>query len=688
MSQVDLILEIGCEEIPHDLLADGIQALKTGLEKGLDGNRLLAEEVAVYGTPRRLTAIVRGIPAEQPTVEETITGPPQSATKDKDGNWTRAAEGFAAKQGVSPDDLLIVDTGRGPYVAAKRTLTGQPASEVLRTLLPEILGGIHWAKAMRWANSRGPFVRPIRWICAVLGGETVEFEFAGVKSGNQSRGHRFMAPEPFTVTDPDQYLGDMDMRKVLVDPAAREARIREGLTKAAKKTGGQVIEDQELVSITAAKTEWPVPVTGRFDDKYLEVPRQVLITSMREHQDDFAIEDKEGNLLPAFVNFADIEAADPQVIAHGNERVLRARLEDARFFYSEDRKQPLAAYAERLQSFLFQKDLGSVAEKVQRITTLARLLAEPLGADLEHAARAAELCKCDLVTGMVYEFPELQGEMGGAYARDSGEPEAVAKAIMEHYRPRFSGDALPATPEGRAVSLADKLDTICGIFGVGLIPSGSADPYALRRAAQGVVQMLMSEATGVNLTRTIESASALLAARVQSDNLADQVQNFLRDRLAHLLGEEGMRYDVVSACLAPGIGDVYDARQRTLALEAARTSDPTGFDNLMTSFRRVMKIIPVGFAGETVQATRLVDGAERNLWNAFCESRDAMCEPARPASDRLAAMAGLRPAVDAFFDSVLVMDPDENVRANRLSMLSEIRDTFGGFADFSLVVVD
>jgi len=688
VKRLDLVLEVGCEEIPHDLLADGIEALAEGLAGALAGARLEAEAPRVLGTPRRLAALVRGLPERQATVEETVMGPARKVAVGPDGAPTKAGEGFARGQGVAFADLVEVETDKGPYLAARKTLAGRLAAEVLAEVLPQVLGGLHWAKAMRWSRGTGPFVRPVRWVCAVLGSEAVPFTFAGQHSGNTSRGHRFMAPEPFAVTGPENYLAGLAARKVEPDPGRRAERIAAQLADAARQAGGRAVADPDLVAVTAAKTEWPVAVSGRFDPKYLDLPREVLITSMREHQDDFAVEGEDGRLLAAFVTFADNEAPDPAVVARGNERVLRARLEDARFFFTEDRKRPLADYGERLDAFLFQKDLGSMADKAARIAALARDLAPALGADPERAARAAQLAKCDLVTDMVYEFPELQGVMGRIYALASGEPPEVAEAIREHYLPRFAGDALPDSPAGTAVAIADKLDTLVGIFGVGLIPSGSQDPYALRRAGLGVVQMLAAQPTRADLTHAVASASG--AYGQQGVDLAegnpDRVHAFLRDRLDYALREEGVRYDVSAAALEAGIGDVHDAAQRARALDALRRSD--GFDDLMVSFRRVVKIIPEGFHPEPVVSDRLQAGPERALWDAYVKGRDAIVDRNRPATERLAAMAALRPQVDAFFEAVLVMDPDEAVRTLRLSMLAEIAATFRTFADFARVVVD
>ncbi len=684
---LDLVLEVGCEELPDDLVEDGRRQLADLLEKRLAAARLEAAEVTAYVTPRRLAAIARGIPARQPTVQEVVTGPPKSAAVDAEGHFTRAAEGFARGQGVEPGDLIEVETPKGPYMAVRRKVPGRPARAVLAELLPGVLAEVHWAKAMRWGEGIGPFARPVRWICAVAGGKAVPFTFAGVRSAARSRGHRFLDPKPFAVTGPDDYLEKLAARHVVPDPEKRAERITAALEKAGREAGGRALPDPGLIAVTAAKTEWPVPVIGRFDAAYLELPREVLVTSMREHQDDFAVEGPDGKLLPVFVAFADNEAPDMAVVARGNERVLRARLDDARFFYKEDRKRPLADYAPRLDSFLFQEKLGSVGDKARRVTALARELAPGLDADPALAERAAALCKCDLVTAMVYEFPELQGVMGRIYALADGEPEEVAHAIEQHWRPTQAGGELPEEPVARAVALADKLDTLVGIFGVGLIPSGSQDPYALRRAGLGVVQMLAASKSGLDLEHAVARATKGVADRVdrKAEEVAREVAAFLGGRLGFALEQDDLRPDVVAAVLAAGFADVHDARERARALHALTAKD--GFDDLMTGFKRVMKIIPDDLDPEPVAPERLASGPERALWDAFERARAAIEDRSLPAADRLAAMAAMRPQVDAFFDAVLVMDPDPGIRRHRLSMLARIRDTFRTFADFGQVAV-
>ena len=696
---IDLVFEVGCEEIPHDLLELGVLSLKNHLRAKLEEPFYHELKIETYGTPRRLVGIVRDLPEEELGGTVTVWGPPARIAVDDHGIPTKQGEGFAKRIGVPFPELEqdAKEKGGEQYLIHRVDKPKRPTKDVLAELLPEVIKSIRWAKAMHWADGQGPFVRPIRWICAVLDGKHLDFEFAGVQAGGLSRGHRFMAPEPFAVKGPDDYLKTLKAAKVLVDMDARTQSIREQLKTAGTGAGGTAIADESLIAATAAKTEWPVAVVGTFDKKYLEVPREVLITSMGEHQDDFGVEDKNGELLPAFINFADNEANDLSVIAHGNERVLRARLEDARFFFATDKKKKLADYAPKLESFLFQKDLGSMSEKVARVAALAEKIAPQLGAEPAHAKRAASLSKCDLVTNMVYEFPELQGIMGGKYARLSGEPEAVAHAIAEHYLPGSAMGELPQTPEGKAVAIADKLDTICGIFGVGLIPSGSQDPYALRRAGAGIVRMLAEAPTQLSLQKVVKMAMGQLADKIpnRAPGVDLDVIMFLKGRMEFSLREEDLRPDVVSAVVVSAVleaefgstnADMYDLSECARALNAL-TSE-AGFDDLMTGCKRIVNIIPKGFNRIPVDVGQLTVGAERELYEAFEKVGPTISNRTLPAADRLAALSALRPQIDKFFDDVMVMDDDMDIRTRRLSMLDEIAETFRTFADFSQVVVN
>jgi len=682
MNPFDLLLEIGTEEIPHDLLEAGITGLKKGLTEGLKAARLDCAGINVDGTPRRLSAIVRGLPQAQSNIEVTAKGPSTKVAMDAEGKPTKAGEGFARGQKASFADLTVVDG----YMVYKRQEKGQPSADVLATLLPQVLTDLHWAKAMRWGNNEGPFVRPIKWICAVADGAVVPFEFARVRSANQSFGHRFMAPSGFTVTSPDDYLSQLADAKVVLKRSERIARITQQVAAEATKANGTPEQDAGLILATALKTEWPVAVLGSFDDVYLKLPKEVLLTSMKEHQDDFGVVNADGKLMANFVAVADNQATNMAVVAKGNERVLRARLEDARFFYNEDQKQPLKGLLPKLDTVMFQKQLGSVGDKVRRVATLTRAVAEPLG-DVDNAVRAAELCKADLVSNMVGEFPELQGIMGHAYALADGEPAAAALAIEEHYLPRSAGDDLPQTAAGTAVALADKLDTLVAIFGVGLIPSGSQDPYALRRQGLGVMRMLLAQPK-IDLSLLVPQATAQLADTIERDpnEVSAEVLRFLGQRLQYLLTQDGMRQDIAAACVAAGaepasgFSNVADTRDRACALDSLCKQDD--FDDLMTSVKRIMKIIPKDFSAEAIDASLLQDGPERDLSDAFDTLSQAF---SGRASEQLEAMQALKPTVDAFFDAVLVNDPDEKIRTNRLSMLAAIRESLLRFADFSLV---
>lgn len=682
---MELLLEIGCEELPHDLLNDGIKALHNGLTKALEAARLTPSSIEVHGSARRLVALVHGLPDRQPDVEGTARGPAEKVALDENGQPSRAGEGFARSRKVPFESLTFVDG----YLTHTYQEIGQPTAEVLTGLLPDVLKGMHWAKAMHWATDMGPFVRPVRWICALLDDQTVPFEFAGVTAGNESRGHRFLAPEPFVVPQASAYLDRLLTAKVMVKLDDRQDRIRTQLATQATALGGSPLQDDDLIADSAAKCEWPVVVGGHFDDHFLQLPPEVLTTSMRSHQDDFAIVDAGGKLLAGFMTVADNEATDPTVIAHGNERVLRARLDDARFFFEEDRKQSLEAFAPRLESFLFQKELGSVADRVARIVALSRSLAPSLNANPEQTARAATLCKNDLVCNMVYEFPELQGIMGRTYALADGEEATVAGAIEAHYLPRFAGDELPTTPEGRCLSIADKLDTLAGIFGVGKIPSGSQDPYGLRRQGLGVMRILAESDARLNLGQAVAEAVAQVAGCITRpvNEVTPEVVAFLGQRLGYHLEQQGAAIEAVNACLAAGFDDVKDTIARVQALDALRSTTGGDFAHLMTSFKRVMKIIPAGFSASDVAADKLVAGPEADLWAAFSQV-EGQLDTRHPANHRLATMAALRPQVDAFFDGVLVMDPDEDVKQLRLSMLARIRDGFARFADFSRITTD
>ncbi len=688
MSQTtDFVLEVGTEEIPAGFLPPAQEALAALAREGLEGARISFAEVRALATPRRLVLHVSGLASRQADTVEEKVGPPVSAAFDPAGNPTKAAEGFARTNGVAVSDLLRVQTPRGEYLGIRKQLAGQPASDVLAGLAPQWLARIPFRKSMRWGALEGAFARPVHWILALLGGEVVSFAFAGVTTGRSSRGHRFHAPEPFDVMDAEDYFRKIGDAGVVLDPAERRARIARQVEESARSTGGEAVPDDDLLETVTYLVEDPVAVVGSFEPRYLELPRELLILTMKTHQKYFAVADGSGRLLNHFVTISNTRARDLAVVARGNERVLRARLADARFFFDEDQKKTLEAHAESLKAVVFQAKLGTSHEKVERFRALAAKIAGRICPDrLAAVDRIAALCKADLVTLMVGEFPELQGVIGREYALRGGEDPVVARGIQEHYWPVQAGGPLPSDPEAQAVGIADKLDTIVGCFGVGLIPTGTADPYALRRQTLGVLRILDEKGyrlpLGWLVDQTLEGLGAKLtrdAAQVRRD-----VLSFFRGRLEGLFGQAGFSGDLVAAALEAGFDDPVDARARVRTLEEARRSGELA--PLAETFKRVANILKGQETG-TPEPERFEVEAERSLWGVYESVRGAMESAAARGAygDFLATAAQLKAAVDAFFDAVLVMADDPAVRANRLALLGCVAGLFRTVADFARV---
>ncbi|MFU8856782.1 MAG: glycine--tRNA ligase subunit beta [Deferrisomatales bacterium] len=683
----DLLLEIGTEEIPAGFLSPALAQLAALAREGLEANRLSAGAVRTLGTPRRLVLWVEEVADRQADALEERVGPSVTAAFDAEGNPTRAAQGFARSQGVEVGELLRVETEKGSYVAARRHLPGRPAAQVLAELLPQWAGRLHFPKSMRWGTGEVAYARPVHWVLALLGGEVVPFSFAGAASGRASRGHRFHHPDAFDAMDAQDYFRKVREAWVIVDPDERRRLIVEGVEQVAAGLGGRALLDEQLLDTVTFLVEYPVPVAGSFEPRYLELPRELLILTMKTHQKYFAVTDAEGRLLNHFVTVSNTRARDLAVVARGNERVLRARLADARFFFDEDQKTTLEEHARALRNVVFQTKLGTSHEKVERFRALAGKLAERLCPESAATVdRIASICKADLVTQMVYEFPELQGIVGREYALRAGEGEAVARGIQEHYWPVQAGSPLPSSVEADCVSLSDKLDTITGCFGVGLVPTGTADPYALRRQTLGVLRILDEKGYRLGLDWLVEAALAGLepkltrpAAEVRSDVLA-----FFRGRLEGLLPQAGLSPDLVLAVLDAGFDDVGNARARAQALEAARRSGELG--PLAETFKRVGNILKGQSPGAPDPAMFRED-AERGLWSAYGRVREAMeSAAARGAYAEFLARAGeLKREVDTFFDAVMVMAEDPAVRANRLALLGAVAGLFREVADFARI---
>lgn len=688
MSKEALLLEIGMEECPARFVAPALEALEAAIRKALESGRLSFDRVETYGTPRRLAALVHGVSLRQSDLEEEVKGPPARVAFDEANVPTKAAVGFAASQKVSVDALVVRETEAGAYVFARKVEPGRPAVEVLPSLLAGAVAELHFPKSMRWGDGTVRFARPVRWIVSLLGETVIPFEFGEVTAGRATWGHRFLAPGEIVLSRAEEYAGRLEREgRVVVDVAQRRERIRRQVVELAASLEGEALLDDALLDEVTQLVEWPTALVGRFDRRYLEVPPEILITTMKEHQRYFPIIDREGRLLDAFIAVSNSDENTVDVVRRGNERVLSARLADAKFFFDEDRKRPLVDRVDELKSILFQERLGSLYQKVERIRRIVRRAGDSFPEEVRQAAdRAALLCKADLVTHVVYEFPELQGVMGEKYALSSGEPEEVARAIFEHYLPRHAGDELPATPAGMLVSLADKIDTVTGCFGIGLVPTGSQDPYALRRQALGVLRILLAHRPPVSLGRlvrmAIEEHGAVIA---DPEGTYGAVLEFFAGRLRTLLTEKGIRHDLVDAGLALGVEDVIAAWERTEAL--ARAAGTESFAALRTAYQRAANLAKKGGEGVEVNASLFRHEAEARLWEHVDElgRKAAELVQAGRFDEAIGVLAGLRAPVDAFFDAVLVMDPDVRVRGNRLALLRAVVGAFAGVGDLSRI---
>ncbi|HSB77210.1 MAG TPA: glycine--tRNA ligase subunit beta [Candidatus Methylomirabilis sp.] len=683
----ELLFEIGTEEIPSGYIPPALEELKAVALRLLQEQRLNFVAVRTLATPRRLTLCVDGLAEHQADARREVVGPPKAVAFDADGNPTKAAQGFARAQGVPVEALEVRVLDRGEYLVAVQEEKGARTPEILSTLLPKLLTVLSFPKFMRWGEGTFRFVRPIRWLLAVYAGKVVPFSVDGLQSDAKTYGHRFLSPRGIRVRNLEEYLSKLEEKYVIASTDRRRALVRTQVTEAAAAVKGQPILENDLLETVTNLVEFPTAVCGSFKPEYLELPREVIITPMQKHQRYFPVVDASGKLLPHFVTVSNMRAKDMDLIRQGNERVLRARLNDAEFFYKEDRKHPLAERIPQLQHIIFQEKLGTVHAKVERLRKLVGLIAERADPACRAVAlRAAELCKADLVTSMVKEFPTLQGVMGGDYARLSGEPPEVCQAIVEHYLPRFAGDKLPESNAGALVGLADRLDSIVGCFGVGLIPTGSEDPYALRRAALGLVQTILQRRLRVPLAELVAAAQTGFGPLLTRDaeKTRREVLDFLRSRMQAVLVERGLPVDVVEAALSAGSDDLVDATRRAEALVAMRRE--MDFGELSAAFRRVVGIIPKGF-DRAVEVGRLVEGAERALYAQTAELKTEV-DQLVARQDYLGALqriAGLKPMVDMFFEEVLVIGPDEGLTQNRFALLKAVWDLFGRIADFTKI---
>jgi glycyl-tRNA synthetase beta chain len=700
----ELLFEIGCEEIPAGMLPKAAGDLRGNLEKILSAENLSqGVSVEAFAAPRRLVAWVRGLPVKQADAVSEVTGPPKSVAYDSVGEPTRAAASFAEKQGITLKDIYLIQTPKGEYLAAKQVRRGRVTANILTEALPRAIHDLSWPRSMTWTGLEGArFIRPIRWIVAVFDGQPLKFSFAGVAAGSVTQGHRFLSKEKIRVSSFADYEKKLAANGVIVRPSVRREKIEKEIASHAKSASAKVHEDRDLLQLVTYLNEYPTVITGDFDPAFLALPDEILVTVMRGHQKYFAMEKRNGELAPHFLAVINLAKDTKGLVRAGHERVLKARFADAQFFWSADQKCRLADYLPKLEKVIYESRLGSYRDKVERFRAIARSLAEQwfnLGivAHVADADRAAELAKCDLVTEMVREFPELQGVVGGLYARAQGESDDVADAVYDHYRPVGLDDPIPRNLIGCAVALADKMDSVAGCFAVGLAPTGSSDPYALRRAALGVVKIILERKLTVSLSHTISVAAKTLhtlppkltVSAAQQRHILD----FLLDRAKFVFREKlGFGYDEVNAVLRAGADDLVDAHKRLVALRAIRKSK--NFEPLAVSFKRIRKILekaqlPASGSLE-VKPDLFQEDAERELHAAELEAA-AKVQFQKKTGEYDAALqqiAGLRKAVDRFFEEVMVMAEDEEVRRNRLALLSEILREFTTIADFSEIGSD
>jgi glycyl-tRNA synthetase beta chain len=703
----DFLLEIGTEEIPARMIQGASQELQKRIEELLAKNSLPHQGIKRSETPRRLALVASGIPATQPDVQEQLTGP---ATKVayKDGQPTPAAHAFAKKAGVDISQLQKLTTPKGEYLTASVMNKGKPAAQVLTELLPKEIASIYWPKNMYWrAGKPERFVRPVRWIVAMLDGEVIPLEFAGIKAGIQSRGHRILGPAQVSITSPSKYVETMQGAHVTVASGDREYKIRKALDAATRTVmGARWREDAELLKTVMNLTEWPSAILGSFDKEYLSLPEEVLVTVMRDHQKYFAVEDAAGKLAPHFLAVLNTDGDPDGLIRHGNERVLRARFNDARFFWDTDQKITLEQRVEMLSAVTFQKDLGNYYAKTGRVQKLATDIAMALrkaglAVRADMVSEAARLSKTDLTTELVKEFTELQGIIGGLYAKVQGIPQSVADAIYDQYKPESTEDSAPRTLEGAVLSIADKADSIAGMFALGLVPSGSKDPFALRRQANGIVKTIVEHKLPLSLSRLMAAAREQYAGSeaekkftLRDEAYAEAIRGFFRERLEFYLRDVlGLAYDVVNATLAAGADDVVDAVTRAQAVAKVRPS--SDFESISVAFKRMKNILRQAAETNKKVATpfdsaALKDAEEKKLADAVPGVAKKVKELSASRQYELALheISRLRPPIDAFFDKVMVMVEDENLRAQRLGLLQTLVNEFSNIADFSEIVTE
>lgn len=688
MNKKDLLLEIGLEELPARFVTDSIQQLTVKIESWLQDKKIEFTSIQSFSTPRRLAVLVSGVNEMQEDTQEEAKGPAKKIALDAEGNWSKAAIGFARGQGVSVEDIYFKEIKGVEYVHVQKFTKGQQVKDLL-VELKDIITSLSFPKNMRWADNDLRFVRPIKWMIALFGSEVIPFAITNVTTGKTTIGHRFLGTE-IEIEAPASYEEKLEQQFVIADAAKRKEMIISQLQALEKENNWIIPVDEDLLEEVNNLVEYPTALFGKFEEAFLELPDRVLITSMKEHQRYFPVKNQNGELLPFFVTVRNGNDKGIEIVARGNEKVLRARLADAAFFYREDQTKEIADCLKKLETIVYHEEIGTLAEKVSRVRSLTNSMSDVLHVDAETKAfadRTAEIAKFDLVTGMVYEFPELQGYMGERYARIKGEHEAVAKAIDEHYMPRHAEDNVPASEVGAIVSVAEKMDTIVANFAIGNIPTGSQDPYALRRQASGIVQILIEKKWDVALETIVDLAIQLVEAKGIAKRSLAEIKNdlitFFTARIKHLLSEQEVRYDLVDAVLGGAIGNVSSLVNRALVLEQKKNEDT--FKETMEALSRVMNIAVKLTDAPNVKEELFENEFETKLYASYKQVAEQFAATV-DVSMQFDLLASLKTAIENYFENTMVMAEDEAIRFNRLSLMKEISELIGKFAYMNKVL--
>ncbi|WP_050615808.1 glycine--tRNA ligase subunit beta [Bacillus testis] len=688
MNKQDLLLEIGLEELPARFVTDSIKQLKDKIESWLQEQNIAYEEAKMYSTPRRLAVLVTGVNEMQEDMHEEAKGPAKKIAMDAEGNWSKAAMGFARGQGATVEDIYFKEIKGVEYAHVQKFTKGQQVKDLL-VHLKEIILSLSFPKNMRWGNHDLRFVRPIKWMVALFGKEVIPFSITDVETGKTTRGHRFLGKE-VTIEEPSSYEDKLREQYVIADASLRKEMILSQLKKLEEENNWVIPVDEDLLEEVNNLVEYPTALFGSFEQEFLELPDRVLITSMKEHQRYFPVMDNEGKLLPHFITVRNGNEDGIETVARGNEKVLRARLADAAFFYREDQTKDIDSYLKKLETIVYHEEIGTLAEKVGRVRQLTNDLAIALNEDQETTAladRTAQIAKFDLVTNMVYEFPELQGYMGERYARIMNEDERVAVAINEHYMPRHADDSVPASTIGALVSVAEKMDTIASCFAIGIIPTGSQDPYALRRQASGIVQILLDKDWAIKLEELVDMSLGLVVKqginKKEASEIREDMLTFFTARVKHLLADKEIRHDLVDAVLSGEIGNVSAVVHRAEVLEEEK--DRPGFKESMEALSRVMNIA-VKLEGEpSIKPELFENDFEKALYDKFVSVKEEYHSES-DAQKQFNLLASMKQEIQPYFDHTMVMAEDQEVRNNRLSLMKEMSDLIGSFAYMNKVL--